>query len=111
MGVGTIMEARKVFLLAFGESKAQAIAGAVEGPVARNFFVSGNLWEKYNAVTGGVDVAEEYGSPPLMDWTAGTFLYACAVLEEGELARGVPQEPGKLHHVETSCNLATRERD
>jgi glucosamine-6-phosphate deaminase len=33
MGVGTIMEARKVFLLAFGESKAQAIAGAVEGPV------------------------------------------------------------------------------
>ena len=34
MGVGTIMEARKVFLLAFGESKAQAIAGAVEGPVS-----------------------------------------------------------------------------
>jgi glucosamine-6-phosphate deaminase len=33
MGVGTIMEARKVFLLAFGESKANAIAGAVEGPV------------------------------------------------------------------------------
>jgi glucosamine-6-phosphate deaminase len=33
MGVGTIMEARKVFLLAFGETKAKAIAGAVEGPV------------------------------------------------------------------------------
>lgn len=33
MGVGTIMEARKVFLLAFGETKSQAIAGAVEGPV------------------------------------------------------------------------------
>jgi glucosamine-6-phosphate deaminase len=33
MGVGTIMDARKVFLLAFGEPKAHAIAGAVEGPV------------------------------------------------------------------------------
>ena len=31
MGVGTIMEARKVFRLTFGESNAQAIGGAVEG--------------------------------------------------------------------------------
>ena len=34
MGVGTILEARKIMLLAHGESKAQAIAGAIEGPVA-----------------------------------------------------------------------------
>ncbi|MCJ8275929.1 MAG: glucosamine-6-phosphate deaminase [Bdellovibrionales bacterium] len=33
MGVGTIMEARHIILLAFGESKAQAIAGCVEGPI------------------------------------------------------------------------------
>ena len=33
MGVGTIMEARKVLLLANGEHKADAIAKAVEGPV------------------------------------------------------------------------------
>jgi glucosamine-6-phosphate deaminase len=33
MGVGTIMEAREVLLLAFGESKATAVAGAVEGPI------------------------------------------------------------------------------
>lgn len=33
MGVGTIMEARQIYLLAFGEAKAQAIGGAVEGPV------------------------------------------------------------------------------
>jgi glucosamine-6-phosphate deaminase len=33
MGVGTIMEARMNLLLAFGESKARAIAEAVEGPV------------------------------------------------------------------------------
>jgi glucosamine-6-phosphate deaminase len=33
MGIGTIMETRQVLLLAFGENKAEAIAGAVEGPV------------------------------------------------------------------------------
>jgi len=33
MGIGTIMEARTALLLAFGESKAAAVAGAVEGPV------------------------------------------------------------------------------
>jgi glucosamine-6-phosphate deaminase len=34
MGVGTIMEARQVLLLAFGENKAQAVAAAVEGPIS-----------------------------------------------------------------------------
>lgn len=34
MGVGTIMEARTVVLLAFGSSKANAIAQTVEGPVS-----------------------------------------------------------------------------
>lgn len=33
MGIGTIMEARSILLLAFGETKAAAIAGAVEGTV------------------------------------------------------------------------------
>ena len=33
MGIGTIMEARTVLLLAFGENKADAVAGAVEGPI------------------------------------------------------------------------------
>jgi glucosamine-6-phosphate deaminase len=33
MGVGTIMDAREVLLLAFGEKKAAAISAAVEGPI------------------------------------------------------------------------------
>ncbi len=33
MGVGTILEARKLMLLASGKSKAEAIAAAIEGPV------------------------------------------------------------------------------
>ena len=33
MGIATIMDARQVFLLAFGESKAEVVAGAVEGAI------------------------------------------------------------------------------
>ena len=33
MGVGTILEAEKIMLLANGEAKAEAVAGAIEGPV------------------------------------------------------------------------------
>lgn len=33
MGVGTILEARKIVLVANGEGKAEAVAGAIEGPV------------------------------------------------------------------------------
>lgn len=36
MGIETILKARKIFLLAFGEHKAQIIATAVEGPVTSN---------------------------------------------------------------------------
>jgi glucosamine-6-phosphate deaminase len=33
MGVGTILEAKRIILLANGEAKAEAVAGAIEGPV------------------------------------------------------------------------------
>ncbi len=33
MGIGSILDSRQILLLAFGESKAAALAGAVEGPV------------------------------------------------------------------------------
>lgn len=33
MGIGTIMEAREIYLLAWGEGKAEAVAKSVEGPV------------------------------------------------------------------------------
>jgi len=34
MGIGTILDARNILLLAFGDHKAAAVAGAVEGPVS-----------------------------------------------------------------------------
>ena len=33
MGIGTILESRRCMLLAFGEKKAQAVAGMIEGPI------------------------------------------------------------------------------
>ncbi len=33
MGIGTIMESEKIVMLAFGESKADAVAGMIEGPI------------------------------------------------------------------------------
>jgi len=36
MGLGTIMEARQCVMLAFGKTKARAVADAVEGPVTAN---------------------------------------------------------------------------
>jgi len=48
---------------------------------ARNLVTSGQLWEKYNALSGGIDVADEYKMPPMMGWTAGIFLLAAEILE------------------------------
>ena len=31
------------------------------------------LWEKYNAETGNLDVASEYGTPEMLGWTAGVY--------------------------------------
>lgn len=51
---------------------------------ARNFAATGQLWEKYNGVTGGIDVADEYRMPPMLGWTAGIFLYAEEVLASSQ---------------------------
>jgi glucosamine-6-phosphate deaminase len=40
MGVGTILEAKKVILMAFGESKAAVVAKAVEGPITASIAAS-----------------------------------------------------------------------
>ncbi|MBQ4269113.1 MAG: alpha,alpha-trehalase [Clostridia bacterium] len=37
------------------------------------FEKTGRLWEKYNAETGDLDVASEYGTPEMLGWTAGVY--------------------------------------
>lgn len=54
-GLGTIRDARHLILLAFGESKAAAVAAAVEGPVSSG--VPGSLIQLHPSVTVLVDEA------------------------------------------------------
>jgi glucosamine-6-phosphate deaminase len=54
-GLGTILDARHLVLLAFGESKAAAIAGAVEGPVSSS--LPGSAIQLHPFVTVVVDEA------------------------------------------------------
>lgn len=54
-GLGTILEARHLILLAFGEEKAVAVAGAVEGPVSAG--LPGSVIQLHPSVTVLVDEA------------------------------------------------------
>jgi glucosamine-6-phosphate deaminase len=54
-GLGTILRARHLLLFAFGESKAEAIAGAVEGPVSSS--LPGSAIQLHPLVTVIVDEA------------------------------------------------------
>jgi alpha,alpha-trehalase len=59
---------------------ARRIAGAYVGNIVRSFEQTGQLWEKYNVHTGGIDVVDEYRMPAMIDWTAGVFNVACDYL-------------------------------
>jgi glucosamine-6-phosphate deaminase len=54
-GLGTILDARHLVLLAFGEAKAEAVAGAVEGPVTAS--LPGSAVQLHPHVTVIVDEA------------------------------------------------------
>ncbi len=55
MGVGTILDTRRCLLLAYGESKADAIAAAVEGPVTAQ--ITASALQLHREVTVIVDEA------------------------------------------------------
>lgn len=77
-------------LLAWGYGKdAARIAAKYVDTVVRNHEATGQLWEKYNAETGGVDVSDEYPMPPMQGWTAGVFLYAAEVVETASRGTGM----------------------
>jgi glucosamine-6-phosphate deaminase len=54
-GLGTILRSRRLILLAFGEGKAEAVAGAVEGPVTAS--LPGSVIQLHPEVTVIVDEA------------------------------------------------------
>ena len=70
-------------LLRYGyREDAKRIAAKYTATVARNFYLTGNLWEKYNVVDGTVSATLEYDTPPMMGWTAGVFLFCEQLLTE-----------------------------
>ena len=49
--------------------------------VDRAFERTGNLWEKYNVVTGDVSATREYDTPPMMGWSAGVYRFCEELLK------------------------------
>ena len=48
------------------------------------FQKTGQLWEKYNVVTGEVSTAKEYETPAMMGWSAGVFLDCCSIINNAK---------------------------
>lgn len=46
------------------------------------FQKTGQLWEKYNVVTGDVSTAKEYETPAMMGWSAGVYLDCCSIINK-----------------------------
>ena len=43
---------------------------------------TGQLWEKYDVVTGEVSTAKEYETPAMMGWSAGVYLDCCSIINK-----------------------------
>ena len=62
--------ALRVGLVADAERLAKKYCRSVETLFAQ----TGDLWEKYDAVTGKLDQKSEYGTPTMLGWTAGVYV-------------------------------------
>lgn len=54
---------------------ASRIAGECLDAYSASFGKTGKLWEKYNAIDIDAEAASEYGTPEMLGWSAGTFIY------------------------------------
>lgn len=64
------------------QTEAKRIAEKYIRLVDKTFDETGNLWEKYNVVSGALDVTDEYKMPAMMGWSAGVYLTALDYLEK-----------------------------
>ncbi len=62
------------------KEQARRIAEKYIDTASRCFEISGELWEKYNVVSGAIDVKDEYKMPALMGWSAAAFVVAAGHL-------------------------------
>jgi alpha,alpha-trehalase len=73
---------------------ARRVAEKYVNTVIRNFRTTGDLWEKYNVVTGTIEVADEYPMPRMVGWTAGAFVFALDYLMQSEPENQMPKKDG-----------------
>ena len=78
MGVGTILEARQIYLMAFGEGKASIVAQAIEGEVSKSIAAS-FLQEHQNAKFVLDEAAAERLTRYRCPWVLGDFQWDEAV--------------------------------
>ncbi|MBO4693363.1 MAG: alpha,alpha-trehalase [Clostridia bacterium] len=69
------------------KAKSKEIAQKYVDLIENNFRKTGNLWEKYNVVSGGIDVKYESSNgvcdmPPMIGWTAGVYIEALKIIEQ-----------------------------
>jgi alpha,alpha-trehalase len=66
------------------DMEAQRIAEKYVNLVTANFAATGCLWERYNVVSGGIDVPGDNQAaakmPAMLGWSAGVFRAACEYL-------------------------------
>ncbi len=92
MGVGTILEARKIVLLAFGEHKAPIVQKAVEGPVTDS--VTASFLQEHTDATFLLDEAAA-GQLAAIDrpWTIGPVAWTPALIRKAVI--GLSLKVGK----------------
>lgn len=72
-------------LVAYGEEKqAMRISRKYVSWVVSQFEATGQLWEKYNAVTGALGTGE-YEAQPMLGWTAGVFVALAEMVLENTI--------------------------
>ena len=72
-------------LLNYGyKSDAHRIAKKFCKLIETNYAKTGNLWEKYNVVTGGLAQVNESHNSHMMGWTAGCYLYCLEICKNLE---------------------------
>lgn len=61
---------------------AKRIADKYLEVVELNFEKHERLWEKYNGIDGEISITKEYETPPLMGWSAATYLYCLKITDK-----------------------------
>jgi alpha,alpha-trehalase len=67
----TVIAAENLGKTATAKRIAQKYLTAMDGM----FKTTGKIWEKYDGRTGTIPERSEYGTPAMMGWTAGAYLY------------------------------------